>query len=200
MDEPAHDPEPSRSPELDPTRLVGSTLLTFAVLVAAAAALGYWFRAPLLTTGLWFVETLGGPGIALGFFLPDAFALPIPNDAILGLGRAGHMPTAPLLAWAFGGGMAGGCTAWWLGRWLGRTASFRRFAAGRGAGLSRAMQRHGAAVVAIAALTPLPDSVAAWAAGSTGLSFRPFFVASLLRIVRIGAALQLIDLGLMSVT
>lgn len=192
--------EPGRSPELDPARLVGSTLLTFAALVTAAAALGYWFRAPLLATGLWFVDTLGGPGIALGFFLPDAFALPIPNDAILGLGRAGLMPTGPLLAWAFTGGMAGGCTAWLLGRQLGRTAMFRRFVAGRGAGLQRAMQRHGTAVVAIAALTPLPDSVAAWAAGSTGLAFGPFFVASLLRIVRIVAALKLIDLGLMSVT
>jgi membrane protein YqaA with SNARE-associated domain len=195
LDGPAHD-EPGPGRPLSPTRLVLSTLLAFSVLVGAAGALGYWFRVPLLATGLWFVVTLGGPGIAISFFLADAFALPIPNDAILGLGRAGHMPIGPLVAWAMVGGSTGGCTAWLLGRRLGRTAALRRFVAGRGASLHRSLRRHGVAVVAIAALTPLPDSVAAWAAGSTGLPFAPFFAASLLRIVRIVAALMLIDWGL----
>jgi membrane protein YqaA with SNARE-associated domain len=200
LDGSAHDEEPGPDPPLSPARLVLSTLVAFAVILAAAAALGYWFRAPLLAAGLWFVGTLGGPGIAVSFFLADAFALPIPNDAILGLGRAGHMPSVPLVAWAFAGGMTGGCTAWLLGRRLGRTAAFVRFVAGRGAGLHRSLRRHGVAVVVIAALTPLPDSVAAWAAGSTGLPFAPFLAASTLRIVRISASLLLIDWGLMSVT
>jgi membrane protein YqaA with SNARE-associated domain len=195
-----HDDGPGRAPELHPARLVGGTFVAFLVIAGAAAAVGYWLRAPLVAAGLWFVQTLGGPGIAIGFFLPDAFALPIPNDAILGLGRAGSMPTGPLLGWAFAGGMVGGCVAWRLGRWAGGTGTVRRFMAGRGAGLDRAMRRHGVAVVVVAALTPLPDSVAAWAAGSTGLGFRPYVLASALRIVRIGVALQLIDLGLMSVT
>jgi membrane protein YqaA with SNARE-associated domain len=200
LDGSAHDEEPAPGQPFSPARLVISTLLAFLVIASAAAALGYWFRVPLLAAGRWFVGTLGGPGIAVSFFVADAFAVPIPNDAILGLGRAGHMPTVPLLAWAFVGGMTGGCIAWLLGRRLGRTAALRRFVAGRGAGLHRSLRRHGVAVVIVAALTPLPDSVAAWAAGSTGLPFAPFFAASLLRIVRIAAALQLIDWGLMSVT
>lgn len=200
VDGATHDDEPGHAPELHPARLVGGTLVALLAIVGAAAALGYWYRAPLLAAGRWFVDTLGGPGIAVGFFLPDAFALPIPNDAILGLGRAGHMPTGPLLAWAFVGGMTGGLVAFRLGGLAGRTRAVRGFMAGRGAGLSRAMRRHGVAVVVIAALTPLPDSLAAWAAGSTGLALRPFLLASALRIVRITAALLLIDWGLMSVT
>ena len=200
MDGAAHDDEPARAPELEPRRLVAATLVALVGIAGVAAALGYWFRAPLLATGRWFVDTLGGPGIAVGYFLPDAFALPIPNDAILGLGRAGQMPAVPLLGWAFLGGMVGGLVAWRLGGYAGRTRAVRGFMAGRGAGLRRAMERHGVAVVVIAALTPLPDSLAAWAAGSTGLPLRPFLLASALRIVRIGAALLLIDWGLMSVT
>jgi membrane protein YqaA with SNARE-associated domain len=194
------DDERGRVPELHPARLVGGTLVALLAVVGTAAALGYWFRAPLHAAGRWFVDAFGGPGIAVGFFLPDAFALPIPNDAILGLGRAGHMPTGPLLFWAWLGGMTGGLVAWRLGGLVSRTRAVRGFMAGRGAGLARAMQRHGVAVVVIAALTPLPDSLAAWAAGSTGLPLRPFLLASSLRIVRIGAALLLIDWGLMSVT
>lgn len=200
MEGAAHDDPPGRAPELHPTRLVIGTLVALAAIAIVAAVVGFWFRAPLLATGRWFVDTLGGPGIAVGYFLPDAFALPIPNDAVLGLGRAGHMPTVPLLAWAFAGGMTGGLVAWRLGGAAGRTRAVRGFMAGRGAGLRRAMERHGVAVVVVAALTPLPDSLAAWAAGSTGLPLRPFLLASALRIVRIAAALLLIDWGLMSVT
>jgi membrane protein YqaA with SNARE-associated domain len=200
VDGPEHDDPPGGARELRPGRLVGGTLLAFLVIGAVAAALGLWFRAPLMAAGLWFVDTLGGPGIAVGFFLPDAFALPIPNDAILGLGYAGGMPTGPLLAWAFAGGTAGGCVAWRLGAAVAHTRRVRGFLAGRGAGLRRAMQRHGVAVVVIAALTPVPDSLAAWAAGSTGMPLLPYLLASALRIVRIAAALWLIDAGLMSVT
>jgi len=200
VDEPAHHEPPGRAPELHPGRLVGGTLVAFLGIATVAAAAGYWFRAPLLAAGGWFVSTLGGPGIAIGFFLPDAFALPIPNDAILGLGHAGGMPTGPLLGWAFVGGMAGGCVAWRLGTWAGHTRRVQRFMAGRGAGLAAAMRRHGVAVVVVAALTPLPDSLAAWAAGSTGLAFPTYVLASALRIVRIAAALWLIEVGLMSVT
>ena len=196
MDGRAHDDEPGRAPELHPARLVGGTLVALLAIVGVAAGFGYWFRAPLLAAGRWFVDTLGGPGIAVGFFLPDAFALPIPNDAVLGLGRAGHMAAAPLLAWAWAGGMTGGYVAWRLGGLAGRTHAVRGFLAGRGRGIARAMERHGVAVVVIAALTPLPDSLAAWAAGSTGVPLRPFLLASALRIVRIGAALLLIDWGL----
>ena len=55
-------------------------------------------------------------------------------------------------------------------------------------------------MVGIAAITPLPYSVSAWAAGSTGMPYPSFFAVSLLRIIRIVGALWLIDLGLMSVT
>ncbi len=196
--------EPSDGPtiatELSLRRLLVSTALAVIVLLGAVAALGAWFREPLLATGHWFVTTLGGPGIAVGFFIPDAFTVPVPNDAFLAIGRAGNMPTIPLVAWAMLGSVCGGSAGWVLGRTLARTRMFDRFMRGRGAKLDRALRRHGVAVVAIAAITPLPYSVSAWAAGSTHMPYAHFFAVSLLRIVRIVGALWLVDLGLMSVT
>jgi len=187
-------------PELDARRLLLSSGLGILALVVVMAGLGAWFREPLMSAGHWFVTTLGGPGIALGFFVPDAFTVPIPNDAFLALGRAGGMPTGPLVAWAMLGSVTGGCVGWWLGRGLRRRGGVDRFLSGRGAALDRALRRHGLWVVAIAAITPLPYSVSAWAAGSTGMPLPHFFAVSLLRIVRVVGALYLVDLGLMSVT
>lgn len=186
--------------ELDPRRLLLSSALAVVGLVMVVAALGAWFREPLLSAGHWFVQTLGGPGIAIGFMIPDAFTVPIPNDLFLALGRAGRMPTGPLCAWALLGSVGGGSLGWVMGRGLRRVGGVDRFLSGRGAALDRALRRHGLWVVAIAAITPLPYSVSAWAAGSTGMPYGRFFAVSLLRIVRIVGALWLIDLGLMSVT
>lgn len=186
--------------ELDARRILVSSALAVAGLVGVIAILGAWFREPLLSTGRWFVDTLGGPGIAVGFLIPDAFTVPIPNDAFLALGRAGNMPTVPLVAWALLGSVCGGSIGWAIGRALRRTRGLARFLTGRGAGLDRALRRHGLWVVAVAAITPLPYSVSAWAAGSTAMPYPAFFAVSLLRLIRILGALYLIDLGLMSVT
>ena len=186
--------------ELDARRLIVSSLVAVIGLVAVVALLGAWFREPMMTAGRWFVDTLGGPGIAVGFLVPDAFTVPIPNDAFLALGRAGGMPAVPLIAWSLLGSVSGGSIGWCIGRQLRRTGRVDRFLSGRGAALDRALRRHGLWVVAVAAITPLPYSISAWAAGSTGMPFAHFFTVSLLRIIRIVGALYLVDLGLMTVT
>lgn len=186
--------------ELDPWRLALSTVFAIVVFMMAIGIIGYWFHAPMLAAGGWFVQTLGGPGIAVGFFIPDAFTVPIPNDAFLALGHTGGMATVPLIGWALLGSLCGGSVGWLLGRRLGRVGRVAGFLRGRGAGLDRALRRHGLVVVAIAAISPLPYSVSAWAAGSTKMPYRAFLAVSLLRIIRIAGALYLIDLGLMTVT
>ncbi|MEM9460594.1 MAG: VTT domain-containing protein [Myxococcota bacterium] len=187
-------------PELDPRRLLWSSVLALLGLVAVVAILGAWFREPLVSTGRWFVDTLGGPGVAIGFAIPDAFTVPIPNDAFLALGRAGGMSAVPLCAWAMLGSLSGGSLGWVLGRLLRRTRGVDRFLTGRGAALDRALRRRGLWVVAIAAITPLPYSLSAWAAGSTGMPFGRFLLVSQCRIIRVVGALALVDLGLMSWT
>lgn len=184
------------APLFDSRRLLISSALGVVALVALVAAIGYWLREPLLEFGAAFVTRFGGPGIAIGFALPDAFTIPLPNDTFLALGLAGGMDDLPLIAWGTLGSIMGGSVGWLLGRLLRRTAWLARFFAGRGAGLDTALRRHGIKVVAIAAVTPLPYSVSAWAAGSTLMPYRTFAAVSLLRVVRVVMSLYLIHLGL----
>jgi membrane protein YqaA with SNARE-associated domain len=55
-------------------------------------------------------------------------------------------------------------------------------------------------VVAIAAITPLPYSLSAWAAGAVHMRFATFFAVSLSRVLRVAGALYLIQLGLLTVS
>ena len=200
--DPPEDP-PKRPPErkgvredLNTRRLIVTSLVAAIGLVGAVAALGYWLREPLLALGTSFVERFGGLGIAIGFAIPDAFTVPLPNDTFLALGLAGGMGDVPLILWGTFGSVMGGSLGWVLGRALRRTEWLRRFMTGRGAGLDRALKKHGIKVVAIAAVTPLPYSVSAWAAGSTFMPYRTFVTVSLLRVVRVVTSLYLIHLGL----
>jgi membrane protein YqaA with SNARE-associated domain len=178
-------------------RLLAATIGGLVGLTLVVAALGAWLRGPLTAAGRAFVEHLGGPGIAIGFLLPDAFTIPLPNDTFLALAVAGEFPFWATVAWATAGSLAGGSLGWWLGRTLRRTARVQRlFAAGRGAVADAALRRHGVWIVALAAVTPLPYSVCAWAAGSTQMPYRVFATVSLLRVFRVAGALWLVQLGL----
>lgn len=184
--------------DLDTRRLIITSVVGIVGLVAVVAAIGYWLREPLLALGTTFVDRFGGIGIAIGFAIPDAFTVPLPNDTFLALGLAGGMSDGPLIAWGTFGSIMGGSLGWALGRLLRRTTWLRRFMTGRGAGLDRALKKHGIKVVAIAAVTPLPYSVSAWAAGSTFMPYRTFVTVSLLRVVRVVTSLYLIHLGLLA--
>jgi membrane protein YqaA with SNARE-associated domain len=183
---------------ISPGRLVLSTVLALVALTAGVAALGLWLRAPLTAVGRTFVEQLGGPGVAIGFLLPDALTIPLPNDTFLALAVAGGMSFWRIVVWATLGSLAGGSLGWRLGRSLGRTRRVERFLGGRGAVVDQALRRHGAWVVALAAVTPLPYSVSAWAAGSTQMPYRTFLSVSLLRVFRVAGALYLVELGLLA--
>jgi uncharacterized membrane protein YdjX (TVP38/TMEM64 family) len=53
--------------------------------------------------------------------------------------------------------------------------------------------------VALGAVSPLPYSISAWAAGALGMELRPFVLVSLLRIPRVGFYLWLIQIGVLGV-
>lgn len=175
-----------------------SSLVAMAALMAVVLAIGSWFREPLLCVSRAFVERGGGPGVAFGYFIPDAFTVPIPNDAFSAIGIAGGLGFWEVVAWATLGSVAGGCTGWLIGRLLRRTRRLTRFLSGRGARLGPLIRRRGAWIVAVAAVTPLPYSVSAWVAGATQMPLPLFMAVSLLRVVRVAASLYLIELGLLA--
>lgn len=183
-----------------PRRILGLTLVFIISLVGVAAALGAFFRDPLQQLSQGFVELLGGPGIALGYLIPDAFTVPIPNDAFGWFGLEGGVPFWEVVFWGTLGSVAGGCVGYLIGGRLRNTRWVSRFMSGRGRSLERLIQRYGIWVVAVAAITPLPYSLSAWAAGAVHMRFSTFFLVSLTRVLRVAGALYLIRLGLLTVS
>jgi membrane protein YqaA with SNARE-associated domain len=191
---PPLDPAPAQS--IDARRLFLSTLVGIVVLFGFAAAVGYWFREPLEAAARAFVDAFGPAGVLVGFFLPDAFTIPIPNDAFSTFGLVGGLSFAEVVVWGTLGSLAGGSTGWWLGVKLRKTRWVGRLLAHKDGSITAAIRQRGAWIVAIAAITPLPYSLASWTAGAVGMPFGHFFAVSLLRVLRVGGALYLIQLGL----
>jgi len=181
-----------------PGRLIAMTVLFIVGLLGIAAALGAFFRDPLQRLSQAFVDLLGGPGIAIGYLIPDAFTVPIPNDAFGWFGIEGGVAFWEVVLWGTAGSVAGGCVGYLIGQRLRTTRWVSQFMAGRGRALERLIRRYGLWVVAIAALTPLPYSLSAWAAGAVRMRFATFFAVSLTRVFRVAGALYLIQLGLLT--
>ena len=190
--------QPASAASIQPRQLLVSTVLGLGALVAAVAAVAYFARAPLVAASRMFVDVLGGFGVALGFFLPDAFTVPLPNDVVSVLGLAGGMSFTAVVAWGTAGSLVGGSVGYLIGRFLGKRERVQRFFEGPGAEIHALLKRYGIAAVAIAALTPLPYSIACWAAGAAKVRFSHFFLVSQLRIIRVAGYLYLIELGLVS--
>lgn len=179
-----------------PRRLIVSTLVGLLVLMGLAALIGYYFREPLMRISRMFVESFGGPGVAFGFFLPDAFTIPLPNDVATVLGLAGGMSFFEVSAWATGGSLIGGSVGYWIGRFLRRTRVVQGVLERGDGAAQKTLTRYGAWAVAVAAITPLPYSIFCWAAGAGRIPFQIFLLASTLRVVRVTGYLYLIQLGL----
>ena len=178
---------------------LGSVILKTGLMLVAAlsvfALLVFMLREPLTAISGAFVEAFGGPGVFLGFFFPDAFTVPWPNDAFLMFGIQGGLPFWEVVAWGSAGSLSGGSMGYAVGRRLKHTRWVRRQMEKRGAEIHRLVERYGLVALALAAITPLPYSLGAWACGALDVPFRSFFLVSLLRIPRIMMFLWFIKTG-----
>lgn len=165
------------------------------ILMVALALIAYFFRAPLLSLSKTFVSRFGAFGVALGFFIPDAFTIPFPNDAFTFLGLQGGLSFWTCVTWASVGSILGGSVGYLIGRTLGTTQWMIRFFQTRGAEAYAITRRYGRVALALAAFTPIPYSIVCWACGAVKISFRDFLLISLLRIPRVALYLWLIQQG-----
>jgi len=186
-----------RKAVLEFRRLFVSFFVSFSLLFVAVYAALHIFNEEVTAASAWFVGTLGGPGISLGYFLPDAFTLPIPNDAFTLVGRVGGMSFVSVVAWGTAGSIAGGSVGWVIGKYLvGRSARLKRYFDRVGSRMMERFQRGGAWILFAAALTPLPYSVACWAAGAIGMSYTRFVLISSVRLFRVAGYLWALEQGL----
>ncbi len=192
------DPPPERElPDL--RRLLIRTCVGLFLVFVLVTAVGLVFREELIALGSGFVDLLGPLGVALGFFLQDAFAFPIPPDIYTGLALLGGVPFWIIVAYGSVGALVGGVVGFYIGRRLSWTRWFRAITQGRGRQIHNLVERYGVLAVLIGAVSPLPYCLACWSAGALGMKLRPFVLISLTRIPRIAFYLWLIELGFLSV-
>ncbi|HAN30405.1 MAG TPA: hypothetical protein DCQ06_02295 [Myxococcales bacterium] len=179
--------------------IVWRTVAGIVLLVVVVIILALWYREPLLRFSHRFVEELGPYGVALGYLLPDGFAIPILQDAVMAIALIGGMSFSQVALWSCVGSLVGGACGFFIGRNLSRLPLARRILARHGARVTALMDRYGAAGLAIGALTPLPYCLCCWAAGGLGMRFGTFALISLLRVPRVLLYLWLIELGALTV-
>ena len=198
MSSPEEDPGSDNPGGLETASLRMVVLKTGLMLLAALAffaGLVFTLKEPLIRVSGIFVEAVGAPGVFFGFFFPDGFTVPWPNDAFLMFGIQGGLPFWEVAAWASAGSLSGGSVGFVVGRKLKHTGWVRRLMARRGAEIHGLVARYGVIALALAAVTPLPYSLGAWACGALDMRFRTFFLVSLLRIPRICLFLWFIQTG-----
>ncbi len=185
--------------DLDIRGLVIRAIWTIIVLVALVGGLAWLWHDELVALGGLFVEELGLAGLFLGFFLPDAFPVPLPHDVFSGLCLIGGMSFPVIVAVASTASLCGGTIGFTIGRRLSHTERFQQIMARHGTDAHALVVRYGPTAVAIGALTPLPYFIVCWSAGALNMRYRRFITWSLLRIPRVAGYLWLVQLGFLDV-
>lgn len=169
-------------------------LLLFALL-AGSVTLGIFFRDETLAWSQRFVETVGGPGIALGLLVPDAFPIPLPHDAFLTFGLLGGLGFWTTVAWGGVGSIGGAVIGFYVGRWLATTRLYAVLMERIGARAHEICERYGMLGLGLSAVTPIPFGACCWAVGALGMRFRVFFLVAQIRWLRVAGYLWLIEAG-----
>ncbi|MCB9765069.1 MAG: VTT domain-containing protein [Alphaproteobacteria bacterium] len=199
MNTPPHAPSgDSLAEDIDLRGLVLRMLAGIGLFMLALGLIAFAFQDALLGVGRAFVEHLGGPGVALGFFLPDALTIPVPHEGILALAVMGGLDFWAIAAWASAGSLVGGAVGYQLGRLLGGTAWFHRVTGRQGDAARFLVAKHGEKAVAAGAITPLPYCLMAWSCGALGMPFDRFMLVSLWRVPRVLFYLWLVEMGVIA--
>lgn len=145
-----------------------------AALMVLLGVLGKFLKEPIVDFSCRFVEALGGLGVALGFFVPDTFPLPIWHDGFLIAGYLGGLGFWEMAVWASAGSLLGGSIGFLLARKVSHTRWFGRFMKKKGEEASNLVERYGLVGLAITALSPIPYSVGVWTVGAFGVPYYKF--------------------------
>lgn len=181
-------------------RVARISLVIFALLLIGSGVALWRFQPELRAFAQDMIARTGGWGVALGFFVVDAFSAPIPNDIFSVFGRMGGMPFWEVVAWASAGSISGGCVGWWIGRhWISKNRWLRAWMKAQGGKTVERVRKRGGWFLAVAAITPMPYSLVCWGAGIVNMRFGVVFGVSTLRILRIALYLWLIEQGVVSI-
>lgn len=171
-----------------------------ALLFFVVAAIAFFFREPIGTLALLTVEYLGPIGIFFGVLAADGLTFPIPPTSYMFVTAAADAPVLPAVTAACIASLFGGSLAYFVGPFLTRVPILGRrieFFRPRGQDL---FDRWGLWTIAVAAITPVPFSIACWFAGIYRMPYRKFLAISLIRAPRMLAYYAIFALGWTSFT
>ncbi len=153
-----------------------------AVVMGVAALTGIFLREPITAVAELFIDRFGWGGIFATVVFTDASPLPLTHEPVLLLAIATGLDPLSIAVVAASASVTAGPVGWLGGTLLKRSSDAHRWIERRAPGMTGFLKQWGATGVAIAALLPIPFSLATWTAGLTGVRFHKLMAASLLRI------------------
>ncbi len=176
-------------------RLIWQMVAGVSVMMLLALISGLMLRAPLTAAGQWAIARFGVEGVFIGTIITDSSPLPLTNEPLMLLALTGGVSVWTVMWVVSLASICGGAVGYGFGFSLRRFHPLRSWVLHRSPELAAWMQERGAVAVGIAALLPIPYSLATWSAGLLGTPFWRVMLATLLRIPKTGFYLALIWLG-----
>lgn len=176
-------------------RLIWQMVGGVSVMMLVALVSGLLLRESLTAAGQWAIARFGLEGIFLGTIITDSSPLPLTNEPLMLLALSGGVSVWTVMWVVSLASICGGAVGYGFGRSLASIGPLRNWVLHRSPELAAWMQERGAVAVGIAALLPIPYSLATWSAGLLGTPFWRVMAATLLRIPKTGFYLALIWLG-----
>jgi membrane protein YqaA with SNARE-associated domain len=175
--------------------LIRKTALGLFILLLFSGACAWLLKEPFIRMGEVFLDRFGLLGLFVGTIIADSSPLPLTHEPLTFIGIAAGIPTPTLLLTITSASILSGPVGWTCGRLLVADTAFAEWLERRYPGFMGVMRRNGLKAVAIAALLPVPFSLATWTAGMLRLPFHKVAAISLLRIVKVWVYFQILKLG-----
>jgi membrane protein YqaA with SNARE-associated domain len=175
--------------------LIRKTAIGLLILLLFSGACAWVLKDPFISMGEIFLERFGLLGLFVGTLISDTSPLPLSHEPLTFIGITAGLPTATLLLTISSASVLAGPIGWTFGRVFLSGTSFSAWLDDRYPEFMGMMRRGGLKAVALAALLPVPFSLATWTAGMLRLPLHKVAVISLLRIVKVGVYFQVLKLG-----
>lgn len=169
-------------------RLLGGLV----VMLFGVGLLAFTLREPITALSTWFITAVGWPGLMLRIAATDLVPI-LSYGSVLLVGHTGGLGywTATLAAAV--GAVLGVLVGWSVGRLFGRVGWIQRLL--ERYWISHVLQRYGIWAVAIASLTPIPDSLCVIGSGASKVPLWQPMLGATVRLPKIMIYLAVIDAG-----
>lgn len=191
--------ESNNPEEINYKKLLIKTLVSMVIFTIALIIISLLFKTSLLKFSKIFVDKYGVLAVFAGFFITAICPLPLPDHAVSAFAMIGGLDFWINVSISTLGSVIGGIIAYYLGKSLKKTMLYSKIMKRYKTQSEHIIKRYGVKGLAIAALTPIPDSPISWMCGALDLSFKKFFWIYLIcRFIKITYFLWFIKLGLLT--